>query len=92
MLQKASKRAMRQIRRSTPKAAATTARAWTKTRQAILVLAGFGFIDWGVFGLAGTWWGVIAAGVSLLVFEAITTADTAEDTDNAEPDAEGGDG
>jgi hypothetical protein len=90
MLQKASKRAMRQIRRSTPKAAATASHAWAKARQALLVLAGFGFVDWGVFGLAGTWWGVIAVGLSLLVFEAITSADEAE-PDDAEDD-EGGDG
>jgi hypothetical protein len=88
MLQKASKRAMRQIRRSTPRAAATATHAWTKARQALLVLAGFGFIDWGVFGLASFWWGVIAVGLSLLVFEAITTADTAE-PDEAQDDEDG---
>jgi hypothetical protein len=51
---------------------------WGKARQALLVLAGFGTIDYGVFQMAGNW-GWVAVGVSLLLVEAIMESDDEDD-------------
>lgn len=89
------KKAVRKLIRRAPAAGARAqvawGRVWTKTRNTLLSVAGFGAIDYGVFVMWGNW-GWLATGASVLVLEALLDSDDKDDESEPEPalEPEGG--
>lgn len=80
MLRKATAALMLKATVAAPDVASTAARLAGKARTAVMVVAGFGAVDYGIFQwnpIAG--W--IAGGISLLVIEGLTENKPAKDGD-----------